>query len=81
MNMFSIKNGKGGLVVMEMDNVTRCAKMAELRETLANVEVERLAGARYYSVDETVQMMQQAAIAKTTFGKSPVARANENDGI
>ena len=62
--VYLTKNGEGDLVVMDIDSFTRREKMLKLREELVSVEEERLAGARYFSVDETVQMMRQAVVDK-----------------
>jgi hypothetical protein len=47
---------------MAMDNQTliRREKMLKLSEELLSVEKDRLNGAKYHTVDETVQMMEEA---------------------
>lgn len=58
--VYLTKNGEGDLVVMDIDSFNRRESMLKLREELVSVEEERLAGARYFSVNETVDMMEQA---------------------
>ena len=55
---FLTKNGEGDLVVMDIDTYERREKMLKLREELVAVEEDRLKSARYFTVDETVKMME-----------------------
>lgn len=62
--VFLTKNGEGDLVVMDIETFTRREKMLKLREELLAVEEDRLNGTRYYTVDETAKMMEDAARAQ-----------------
>ena len=46
------KNGEGDLVVMDIESFSRREKMLKLREELLAIEEERMRGAKYYSIDE-----------------------------
>ena len=46
------KNGEGDLVVMDIGSFRRREKMLKLREELLAIEEERICGAKYYSIDE-----------------------------
>ena len=50
--VYLTKNGEGDLVVMDIESFTRREKMLDLQEKLLDVERARIAGAKYYSVDE-----------------------------
>lgn len=50
--VYLTKNGEGDLVVMDIESFTRREKMLDLQEKLLDVERARVAGAKYYSVDE-----------------------------
>lgn len=50
--VYLTKNGKGDLVVMDIEAFTRREKMLKLREELLAVEEDRLAGRRGYTPDE-----------------------------
>jgi hypothetical protein len=49
---------------MDIESFNRRESMLRLREELLSVEENRLTGARYFSVDETVAMMKQAVREK-----------------
>ena len=61
--VYLTKNGEGELVVMDIDSFVRREKMLELREKLAAIERDRLAGAAYYTPDEVDQAMTDAIAA------------------
>ena len=50
--VYLTKNGKGDLVVMDIEAFTRREKMLRLREELLAVEEERLAGRRGMTLEE-----------------------------
>ena len=50
--VYLTKNGKGDLVVMDIEAFTRREKMLKLREELLAVEEDRLAGRRGCTPDE-----------------------------
>jgi prevent-host-death family protein len=58
--VFLTKNGEGDLVVMDIETYSRREKMLKLREELLAVEEARLNGAKYYTVEETEAMMEEA---------------------
>lgn len=58
--VYLTKNGKGDLVVMDIEAFARRESMLRLRENLVAVEEERLSGKEGYSVDEVATMMQKA---------------------
>ncbi len=62
--IYLTKNGEGDLVVMDIESFHRRESMLKLREELVAVQENRLAGARYFSVDETVEMMRKAVREK-----------------
>ena len=57
------KNGEGDLVVMDIESFTRREKMLKLREELLSIEEERLHGARYYTLDELEQELEEVVNA------------------
>ena len=61
--VFLTKNGEGDLVVMDIKTFNRREKMLSLREKLLDIERDRLAGARYGSVDELDQALSDAIAA------------------
>ena len=61
--VYLTKNGEGDLVVMDIETFTRREKMLSLREKLLDIERDRLAGARYGSVDELDQALADAIAA------------------
>ena len=58
--VYLTKNGEGDLVVMDIDSFTRREKMLKLREELLRVEEDRLHGAKDFTLDEVVSMMEEA---------------------
>ncbi len=58
--VYLTKNGEGDLVVMDIDSFTRREKMLKLREDLLRVEEERLHGAKDYTLEEVISMMEDA---------------------
>ena len=58
--VYLTKNGEGDLVVMDIESFNRREKMLSLREKLLEIERDRLAGARYGSVDELDQALTDA---------------------
>jgi prevent-host-death family protein len=58
--VYLTKNGEGDLVVMDIETFNRREKMLSLREKLLDIERDRLAGARYGSVDELDQALADA---------------------
>ncbi len=58
--VYLTKNGEGDLVVMDIDSFTRREKMLKLREELLRVEEERLHGAKDYTLEEVISMMEDA---------------------
>ena len=61
--VYLTKNGEGDLVVMDIETFNRREKMLSLREKLLDIERDRLAGARYGSVDELDQALADAIAA------------------
>ena len=57
--VYLTKNGEGDLVVMDIESFTRREKMLKLREELLSIEEERLHGARYYTLDELEQELEE----------------------
>ena len=58
--VYLTKNGEGDLVVMDIESFTRKEKMLKLKEELLAVEVDRLHGAKDYTVDEVLAQMKDA---------------------
>lgn len=58
--IYLTKNGKGDLVVMDIEAFTRRKKMLTLREKLIAAEEDRLMGKKEYSVDELNKMLENA---------------------
>ena len=50
--VYLTKSGEGDLVVMDIEAFSRREKMLALRETLLDIERDRINGAKYYSVAE-----------------------------
>ena len=50
--VYLTKNGKGDLVVMDIESFTRREKMLSLQEKLLEIERARISGATYYSLDD-----------------------------
>ncbi|MCR5175462.1 MAG: type II toxin-antitoxin system Phd/YefM family antitoxin [Anaerovibrio sp.] len=58
--VYLTKNGKGDLVVMDIDNYNRREASFSLREELLGIEEARRDGVPDYSCDDVVEMMRQA---------------------
>ena len=58
--MYLTKSGEGDLVVMDIEAFSRREKMLALRETLLDIERDRINGAKYYSVDEVDAELRRA---------------------
>ena len=58
--VYLTKDGVGDLVVMDMETYGFREKMLELRESLLAVEEARAAGAQDYSIDEAVEVVDEA---------------------
>ncbi|NLJ40355.1 MAG: type II toxin-antitoxin system Phd/YefM family antitoxin [Clostridiales bacterium] len=58
--VYLTKNGKGDLVVMDIETFTRRESMLRLREKLVIAEESRLNGKNGYSIDKVSQMMKDA---------------------
>lgn len=50
--VYLTKNGEGDLVVMDIEAFTKREKMLKLREELLQVEADRIAGVKDYTLDE-----------------------------
>ncbi|MGB4438833.1 MAG: type II toxin-antitoxin system Phd/YefM family antitoxin [Sedimentibacter sp.] len=50
--VFVTKNGEGDLVVMSIDLYEKREEMLDLREKLLEAEMQRVSGAKTYSIDE-----------------------------
>ncbi|MCG2791218.1 MAG: type II toxin-antitoxin system Phd/YefM family antitoxin [Actinomycetia bacterium] len=58
--VYLTKNGKGDLVVMDIEAFARRESMLRLRENLVSVEEERLSGKKGFAVNDVASMMQKA---------------------
>lgn len=58
--VYLTKNGEGDLVVMDLETFTRREKMLELQEKLLKIERDRINGAKYYTLDELEQELDEA---------------------
>lgn len=58
--VYLTKNGKGDLVVMDIEAFARRESMLRLRESLLNAEESRISGKPEYSIDEVSSMMKIA---------------------
>lgn len=58
--VYLTKNGKGDLIVMDIETFARRESMLRLRENLVCVEEERLSGKKGLSADDVASMMQKA---------------------
>lgn len=57
--VYLTKNGEGDLVVMDIESFTRREKMLKLREELLEIDQKRASGAKYYTVDEVDQELDE----------------------
>lgn len=58
--VYLTKNGEGDLVVMDIESFTRREKMLKLQEKLLEIERNRINGAKYYTLDELEQELDEA---------------------
>lgn len=58
--VYLTKNGKGDLVVMDIEAFARRESMLRLRESLLAAEEERSSGKKGFSVDDVAAMMRKA---------------------
>ena len=58
--VYLTKNGKGDLIVMDIEAFARRESMLRLRENLVCVEEERLNGKKGFSATDVASMMQKA---------------------
>lgn len=58
--IYLTKNGKGDLVIMDIEAFARRESMLRLREELVSVEEERLNGKKDFSANDVASMMQKA---------------------
>ncbi len=61
--VYLTKNGEGDLVVMDIESFTRREKMLDLRAKLLEVERDRVNGAKYFTLDELEQELDEAIAA------------------
>jgi len=66
--VYLTKNGKGDLVVMDIEAFARREIMLRLRENLVAVEEERLSGKKGFYVDDVAAMMKKA-VSEVISGK------------
>lgn len=64
--VYLTKNGKGDLVVMDIDAFARREKMLDLREKLIRVEEARAAGQQDYTLDELDALIAAALKSRDT---------------
>ena len=60
------------LVVMDIEAFSRREKMLALRETLLDIERDRINGAKYYSVDEVDAELRRAIAEASGHGRAEV---------
>lgn len=70
--MYLTKSGEGDLVVMDIEAFSRREKMLALRETLLDIERDRINGAKYYSVDEVDAELRRAIAEASGHGRAEV---------
>ena len=70
--MYLKKSGEGDLVVMDIEAFSRREKMLALRETLLDIERDRINGAKYYSVDEVDAELRRAIAEASGHGRAEV---------
>ncbi len=61
--VYLTKNGEGDLVVMDIESFTRREKMLDLHMKLLEVERDRINGAKYFTLDELEQELDEAIAA------------------
>ena len=70
--MYLTKSGEGDLVVMDIEAFSRREKMLALRETLLDIERDRINGAKYYSVDEVDAELRRAIAEASGHGRAGI---------
>ena len=70
--VYLTKNGEGDLVVMDIESFTRREKMLELQEKLLEIERDRINGAKYYTLDELEQELDEVIDAAAGDGHATV---------
>ena len=70
--VYLTKNGEGDLVVMDIEAFSRREKMLALRETLLDIERDRINGAKYYSVDEVDAELRRAIAEASGHGRAEI---------
>ena len=70
--VYLTKNGDGDLVVMDIEAFSRREKMLALRETLLDIERDRINGAKYYSVDEVDAELRRTISEASEHGRAEV---------
>lgn len=70
--VYLTKNGEGDLVVMDIESFTRREKMLELQEKLLEIERDRINGAKYYTLDELEQELDEVIDAAARDGHAAV---------
>ena len=58
--VYLTKNGEGDLVVMDIESFERRSKELKLAEKLLSIREARLNGAKYYTIEESVESMHAA---------------------
>ena len=58
--VYLTKNGEGDLVVMDIESFERRSKELKLAEKLLSIREARLNGAKYYTIEESVESMRAA---------------------
>lgn len=56
--IYLTKNGEGDLVVMSIEHYSHREEMLDLREKLLEAEMQRIAGAKTYTLDETSEILR-----------------------
>lgn len=57
--VFLTKNGEGDLVVMSIETYSYREEMLDLREKLLDAEIDRVNGAKKYSIEEVTRRMNK----------------------
>jgi len=57
--VYLTKNGEGDLVVMDIESFERREKALKLATKLLSIREARLNGAKYYTIEETVESMRE----------------------
>ncbi len=57
--VYLTKNGEGDLVVMSIEAYTYREEMLDLREKLLDAEMDRINGAKSYSIDEVSERLRK----------------------